>query len=173
MVMVVLGVGWAPGMGSYPGAFPVSGCCRKDVFWVHNLKLSLGRMRAVSSRGTSINGTPSSSQATVLKDFPSGLQIRPRRFDSGFGLHIRKPRRSRSAGFFYACDLTIASATFGISSASSFFEPCIGGALRGCSASTDLIGQVACFRPEAITRDRLLSRRNPVKVMSNPSMLDS
>ena len=63
-------------MGSYPEAFPVSGCCRNDVFWVHNLKLSLGRMRAVSSRGTSINGTPSSSQATVLKDFPSGLQNR-------------------------------------------------------------------------------------------------
>ena len=91
-------------MGSYPEAFPVSGCCRNDVFWVHNLKLSLGRMRAVSSRGTSINGTPSSSQATVLKDFPSGLQIRPRRFDSGFGLHIRKPRRLTSAGFFYGCE---------------------------------------------------------------------
>ena len=99
-------------MGSYPGAFPVSGCCRKDVFWVHNLKLSLGRMRAVSSRGTSINGTPSSSQATVLKDFPSGLQIRPRRFDSGFGLHIRKPRRSRSTGFFYACEKEVMCSAF-------------------------------------------------------------
>ena len=75
------------------------------MFWVHNLKLSLGRMRPVSSRGTSINGTLSSSQATVLKGFPSGLQIRPRRFDSGFGLHIRKPRRPWSAGLFYACDL--------------------------------------------------------------------
>ena len=32
-----------------------------------------------------------------------GMQIRPRRFDSGFGLHLRKPRRSRSAGFFYGC----------------------------------------------------------------------
>jgi hypothetical protein len=61
-------------------------------------------MRAVSSRGTSINGTPSSSQATVLKDFPPGLQIRPRRFDSGFGLHIRKPRRSWSTGLFCACE---------------------------------------------------------------------
>jgi len=34
-----------------------------------------------------------------------GMQIRPRRFDSGFGLHIRKPRRPWSTGFFYACDL--------------------------------------------------------------------
>ena len=40
-----------------------------------------------------------------MKDFSPGLQIRPRRFDSGFGLHIRKPRRPWSTGFFYACDL--------------------------------------------------------------------
>ena len=31
-----------------------------------------------------------------------GMQIRPRRFDSGFGLHLRKPRRPWSTGFFYA-----------------------------------------------------------------------
>ena len=40
-----------------------------------------------------------------------GMQIRPRRFDSGFGLHIRKPRRLASTGFFYVWDLMIASAT--------------------------------------------------------------
>ena len=43
--------------------------------------------------------------------FSRGLQIRPRRFDSGFGLHIRKPRRLASTGFFIGRDLTISSAT--------------------------------------------------------------
>ena len=46
-----------------------------------------------------------SLQATACLSFHIGLQIRPRRFDSGFGLHIRKPRRPRSTGFFYGCDL--------------------------------------------------------------------
>ena len=62
-------------------------------------------MRPVRHRMFATNGTPNSLQATVMKDFSPGLQIRPRRFDSGFGLHIRKPRRPWSAGFFYACDL--------------------------------------------------------------------
>ena len=62
-------------------------------------------MRPVRHRRFATNGTPNSLQATVMKDFSPGLQIRPRRFDSGFGLHIRKPRRPWSTGFFYACDL--------------------------------------------------------------------
>ena len=59
-------------------------------------------MRPVRHRMFATNGTPNSLQATVMKDFSPGLQIRPRRFDSGFGLHIRKPRRPWSTGFFYA-----------------------------------------------------------------------
>ena len=75
------------------------------IFWVHNLRQSLGGMRHARHWKSPTNGTPNSLRATVIKDFRPGLQIRPRRFDSGFGLHIRKPRRSRSTGFFYACDL--------------------------------------------------------------------
>ena len=62
-------------------------------------------MRPVRHRRFATNGTPNSLQATVMKDFSPGLQIRPRRFDSGFGLHIRKPRRLTSAGFFCGRDL--------------------------------------------------------------------
>ena len=75
------------------------------IFWVHNLRPSLDGMRPTRCMNSPTNGTPNRLQDTVIKDFRHGLQIRPRRFDSGFGLHIRKPRRSRSAGFFYACDL--------------------------------------------------------------------
>ena len=75
------------------------------IFWVHNLRPSLGGMRPTRHGKSPTNGTPNSLQVAVIKDFRLGLQIRPRRFDSGFGLHIRKPRRFTSAGFFYACDL--------------------------------------------------------------------
>ncbi len=73
------------------------------IFWVHNLRPSPGGMRPARHWKYPTNGTPNSLRATVIKDFRPGLQIRPRRFDSGFGLHLRKPRRSRSAGFFYGC----------------------------------------------------------------------
>ena len=92
------------------------------IFWVHNLRPSLDGMRPTRCMKSPTNGTPNRLQATVIKDFRHGLQIRPRRFDSGFGLHIRKPRRSRSTGFFYACDLTITSATFWIASATWIFQ---------------------------------------------------
>ena len=39
-------------------------------------------------------------QATVLKESRHGLQIRPRRFDSGLGLHIENPVDYRLRGFF-------------------------------------------------------------------------
>ena len=62
-------------------------------------------MRAAGCRKAQNNGTQNTLQGAQIKGCSPGLQIRPRRFDSGFGLHIRKPRRLTSAGFFYACDL--------------------------------------------------------------------
>ena len=82
-------------------------------------------MRAAECRKAQSNGTQNTLQGAQIKGCSPGLQIRPRRFDSGFGLHIRKPRRSRSTGFFYACNLMISSATFGISSATRFVSACI------------------------------------------------
>ena len=92
------------------------------IFWVHNLRPSLDGMRPARHRKSPTNGTPNSLQATVIKDFRPGLQIRPRRFDSGFGLHLRKPRRPWSTGFFYGWDLMIASSTFWIASATFLFS---------------------------------------------------
>lgn len=53
---------------------------RRDIFWVHNPRQNIDKIRAVDSWKTPINGTPSRLQTTVLKDFLLGLQIRPRRF---------------------------------------------------------------------------------------------
>ena len=55
------------------------------LFWVHNLRLDLGGMRPARHWKSPTNGTPNSLQVAVIKDFSPGLQIRPRRFDSGFG----------------------------------------------------------------------------------------
>ena len=59
-------------------------------------------MRAAGCRKAQNNGTQNTLQGAQIKGCSPGLQIRPRRFDSGFGLHIRKPRRPWSTGFFYA-----------------------------------------------------------------------
>ena len=48
-------------------------------------------MRPVRHRRFATNGTPNSLQTAVIKDFSPGLQIRPRRFDSGLGLHPENP----------------------------------------------------------------------------------
>ncbi len=80
--------------------FRSSESCREDGFWVHNQRPSPGGMRAAGCRKAQSNGTQNTLQGAQIKGCSPGLQIRPRRFDSGFGLHIRKPRRSRSAGFF-------------------------------------------------------------------------
>ena len=57
-------------------------------------------MRAVGYWKRPTNGTQSRLQTTDLKDFLLGLQIRPRRFDSGLGLHPENPVDHRLRGFF-------------------------------------------------------------------------
>ncbi len=57
-------------------------------------------MRPVRHRRFATNGTPNSLQTAVIKDFSPGLQIRPRRFDSGLGLHPENPADHGLRGFF-------------------------------------------------------------------------
>ena len=70
------------------------------VFWVHNLRPSLGGMRLTRRKKFPSNGTPNTLQAAVIKESRHGLQIRPRRFDSGLGLHPENPADHGLRGFF-------------------------------------------------------------------------
>ena len=61
-------------------------------------------MRLTRRKKFPSNGTPNTLQAAVIKESRHGLQIRPRRFDSGLGLHTENPADQGLRGFLLGAE---------------------------------------------------------------------